>query len=240
MTTPAPAAQRRSAFTLIELLVVVAIIAILASMILPAVARSIERSRGTSCANNLRQLAVACMSYSIDQNGRFPNFKTWLSKTPGDLRTGELFKYVPQKETYLCPTDKKELASNRRPRWAATDPTAGRGNNGVARRDYSYSMSCGMCHAAETSLYKNPNRTLLLMEPYLATNDYSGEVGPLFSTHALALRHGQRGNLVMADLHVERPTQREETQAERFKIFWFPTDLTTGPNGMDFGNGLLP
>ena len=227
------------AFTLIELLVVIAIIAILAGMLVPAIARAQETSRSASCQNNLHQLAVASLTYSLDMNGRFPYFRSWLSVNRTSLTNGLLFRYVGHKESYLCPTDKKELASKRRrPLWATTDATAGVGPNGNVKRDYSYAMSCGMCHNIETALFKSPSRTLLFMEAYLATNDYSGEVGPQFETHALALRHGKRGNLIMTDLHMEHPTQKKADADEKFKIFWFPTDKTSGPNGMNFGNGL--
>src|SRR5262245_16821851 len=146
----------RHGFTLIELLVVIAIIAILAGLLLPAVARGLESARSASCINNLRQIAVACMTYSLDEKGRFPNFRTWLSTRTGDLSTGKLFPYVGAKPTYLCPTDAKELASKRRPAWAATaaPPTPGRAGSG--KRDYSYAMSCGMCHAVDTAQFKTP------------------------------------------------------------------------------------
>ncbi len=228
----------RAGFTLIELLVVIAIIAILASLLLPALGKAMESGRSASCINNLRQIAVASMNYSLDERGRFPNFRTWLSTKPGDLTTGKLYTYVSAKPTYLCPTDARELLSKKKPAWAATAAPAGPGNAATGKRDYSYSMSCGMCHAVDTAQFKSPGRTLLFMEPYLGANDYSGEVGPTFASHSLALRHGKHGNLIMADLHLEKPTQKEADALEKTKLFWFPTDDTTGPGGMNMGNGL--
>jgi len=58
----------RSAFTLIELLVVIATIAILASILLPVLSQSEDSGRATICKSNQRQLAVASMNYSLDNN----------------------------------------------------------------------------------------------------------------------------------------------------------------------------
>jgi prepilin-type N-terminal cleavage/methylation domain-containing protein len=68
-TTP----RNPDAFTLIELLVVVAIIAILAAMLLPALASAKEYGRRTKCLSNLHQLGVTFVMYASDNADRFAN-----------------------------------------------------------------------------------------------------------------------------------------------------------------------
>jgi prepilin-type N-terminal cleavage/methylation domain-containing protein len=90
-------------FTLIELLVVVAIIAIIASLLFPAIGRAKDKGKTTKCASNLRQLALAVIMY--EQDHQFYT-TTW----PPPLWYTQLQPYLGKKETvagtgvFICPS----------------------------------------------------------------------------------------------------------------------------------------
>jgi prepilin-type N-terminal cleavage/methylation domain-containing protein/prepilin-type processing-associated H-X9-DG protein len=64
--------RQKSGFTLIELLMVVAVIAILASLLRPALSRAKEKGRVTVCRNNMRQIGLGFAMYLHDNNDTFP------------------------------------------------------------------------------------------------------------------------------------------------------------------------
>jgi len=114
-----------AAFTLIELLVVIAIIAILASLLAPALSGAKAKAQGIKCMNNTKQLVVAWTLFALDNEETIvPNTfdsNSWITNAwilSADLKTvtpimtslgvisqGKLWKYNTSYEIYTCPAD---------------------------------------------------------------------------------------------------------------------------------------
>jgi prepilin-type N-terminal cleavage/methylation domain-containing protein/prepilin-type processing-associated H-X9-DG protein len=102
------------AFTLIELLVVIAVLALLAALRLPALAKAERQAQGIQCLNNHRQLVAAWLAYQGDYQGKFPpnvdepdNVPSWvqgyLSWNPNNFDNTNVNYLVNDPEAVLGP-----------------------------------------------------------------------------------------------------------------------------------------
>ena len=133
---------RSRGFTLIELLTVIAIVAVLAALLLPALAKARERARAIGCLNNTKQLCLAWQMYAGDNGDNLPynlgmagssyrtdlnwvnNVMTWdLSSDNTNLATltgASLGSFVSSSTSvYRCPSDGALSAVQRAAGWAS-------------------------------------------------------------------------------------------------------------------------
>ena len=94
----------RAGFTLVELLVVIAVIAVLGSILFPALFAARRAGQRVVCLNNLRQLHLAFMLYASDHDEEFPcdgNTYLWMGRNWRPL----IEPHLQNRKTYWCPLD---------------------------------------------------------------------------------------------------------------------------------------
>ncbi|MGN6554353.1 MAG: cysteine-rich CWC family protein [Verrucomicrobiota bacterium] len=216
------------AFTLIELLVVVAIIGILASMLLPALARSRTSAQRIRCVGNLRQLGIATQLYWSDNrencfwwktgatNGGMLYWFGWISSSgPEGGRTfdatqGALFPYLQGRGVETCPSFAVDLPQFK---LKASSSTYG----------YGYNLNLSAPHnvaPVNTANISEPTETLLYADA-AQVNDFqppASRANPMIEEWYYVsaatdfsspnyypnghFRHAQKANVILCDGHV--------------------------------------
>ncbi|MCC6682667.1 MAG: prepilin-type N-terminal cleavage/methylation domain-containing protein [Phycisphaeraceae bacterium] len=114
------ATRKTDGFTLIELLVVISIIALLISILLPALRKARDSGRFSVCASNQRSIVTAAIAYAVDEDGQFPisivrrttgipySFPSYIyynsaSYYPVHRLSDLLLAYLPTSVVLMCP-----------------------------------------------------------------------------------------------------------------------------------------
>ncbi len=176
-------------FTLIELLIVIAIIAILASLLLPALGNVRRRALAVQCVSNLMQIGVASLIY-VDESGFYPYAKV----TGAPIRWfDQLSSKLPKNSpAFLCPAEAE--------RTALPDDAAMFLNYGISAVNLHSNKETSFWYPVSPTRIKRPSEVIFVSD--VEQGRYYFGSGVDFRKY-LSFRHPQMSiNGLYADFHV--------------------------------------
>ena len=198
--------KRNGAFTLVELLVVISIIALLVSILMPALAKARNQAKNVMCMSNLHQVGLSCQMYTMDFEDVLPiawdQDKYLVDSVKGRwMTTLDDLDYLPdgKREAILCPS------------FAPTAETWHElfKKHGVVSRSYGMRYSGTGFSDMKISKIKTPSQFLYVADSIEMTTtheqwyyiEYPGNSGN-YRIHTG--RHNKKANALMADNSVAR------------------------------------
>jgi prepilin-type N-terminal cleavage/methylation domain-containing protein/prepilin-type processing-associated H-X9-DG protein len=195
--------KTQNIFTLIELLIVIAIIAILAAMLLPALSQARSKAHAINCVNNLKQCATWFSFYADDNDAFMPlgsystpgSTRRWGDYLSGDGWFGseKTTNYITNMNCIACPEDRLKIY---------TGYSYGIMDNDHPDRIPVAGWSVG--GFLKVNKIKNASMSPLVMDswnPSYSTQIYRIEKG-ISAKSMIHLKHSNRANISFVDNHV--------------------------------------